>query len=249
MLLPFIASALAHQPYVVGDDASCSDAAFVVEDPEVSIVVYAEPTCEAPEVWLTVDAAPGDEIYFQLGIPVADSVEDWRPRIALVAAGLPDADLGFPLPEGTGALVYTPEGEPQRFDEPFSGTSSWILVEERVVLPEGGPAWLVAFQPDGTVARLWVAVGDIERFDQADWERIADLMDDVRAFHGIDDSGVPAPLTCPVDDAGDAGDNGAGDGADSDAASKGCAVAPTAPGMTLLGLALAAVALRRRGVR
>lgn len=242
MLLPFIASALAHQPYVVGDDASSSDAAFVVEDSEVSIVVYAEPTCDASEVWLTLDAAPGDEIFFQLGIPVADSLEDWRPRIALVAPGLPDADVGFPLPEGTGALVYTPEGEPQRFDEPFSGTSSWILVEERVVLPEGGPAWLVAFQPDGTVARLWVAVGDIERFDQADWERIADLMDDVRAFHGIDDSGVPAPLTCPVDDAGDAG-------ADSDAASKGCAVAPTAPELTLLGLALAAVALRRRGVR
>jgi uncharacterized protein (TIGR03382 family) len=245
MLLTLVASALAHQPFVVGDDASSAGAAFVDEEPEVSIVVYAEPTCEAPEVWLALDAAPGDELYFQLGIPVADSLDDWRPRIALVAPGLPDVDLGIPIHEVTGAQVFTPDAEPQRFDEPFSGTSSWILVEERVVLPEGGPAWLVAFQPDGTVARLWVAVGEIERFDQDDWDRIADLMDDVRAFHGIDGSEVPAPLTCAMDDAG-AADDLADDLADGDAAPTGCAAVPGTPALPLLGLALAAVARRRR---
>lgn len=243
MLLTLVGLALAHQPFVVGDDASSSATAFVVEEPEVSIVVYAEPTCEAPEVWLTLEAEPGDEIFLQLGIPVADALEAWRPRIAVVAPGLPEADLGFPLPAGTGALVFEADAEPERFDEPFSNTSSWILVEEDVVLPEGGPAWIVAFQPDGTVARLWVAVGEIERFDDEDWDRILDLMDDVRAFHGTDGSEVPGPETCAVDDPAD----GTADADPApDRAAGGCSALPAGPALPLVGLALGAAAARRR---
>lgn len=239
-MLLTIAAALAHQPFVVGDDANTSTAAFVVEEPEVSIVVYAEPTCEDPHVWLTLDAAPGDEVFFQLGIPVADALADWRPRIALVAPGLPEADLGFPLPEGTGAIVYEADAEPTRFDEPFTGTSSWILVEEEVVLPEGGPAWLVAWNPDGTVGRLWVAVGTVEQFDNEDWARIRELLDDVSAFHGTDGSEVPGPTTCEVE-----ADDAAGDEADGEPkAPAGCV---TGGGAAWLGaLGLAAVLGRRR---
>lgn len=235
-MLFMISSALAHQPFVVGSASSSADSAFVVEEPEVSIVVYAEPTCAAPEVWLTLDAAPGDEVFFQLGIPVADSLDAWRPRIAVVAPGLPEVDLGFPLPDGAGAQVFASDDEPERFDEPFTGTSSWILVEERIVLPEGGPAWLVAFQPDGTVARLWVAVGEVERFDDDDWDRIRGLVDDVRAFHGIDGTDVPAPIACALPAQPDASDE-APDRA-------GCSAAPSAGAVGML-LALAA-AVRRR---
>ena len=231
-----IASALAHQPFVVSDTASAPESAFVVEEPEVSIVVYAEPTCDEPNVWLTLDAEPGDEVFFQLGIPVADALDDWRPRVALVAPGLPEVDLGFPLPEGTGAVVYTAAADPTRFDEPFTGTSSWILVEEEVTLPEGGPAWLVAWSPDGTVARLWVAVGTVERFGDEDWARIRTLLDDVSAFHGTDGSEVPGPTTCEV-----AVEEAEDDGGDAPVG--GCATAPVGVGAWALGLL---VLVRRR---
>lgn len=234
-MLFIISSVFAHQPFVVGNAAGSPESAYVVEEPEVSIVVYAEPTCEDPTVWLTLDAEPGDEVFFQLGIPVADALDDWRPRIALVAPGLPEVDLGFPLPEGNGARVYEPDAEPTRFDEPFTGTSSWILVEEEVVLPEGGPAWLVAWNPDGTVARLWVAVGTIERFDDEDWARIRDLLDDVAAFHGTDGSVVPGPTTCEqTEDEPIVEDEPAG-----------CVAAPGAPALTLAGLGLLGALARR----
>ena len=237
-----VTTALAHQPFVVGDTAGSPDSAFVVEDPDISIVAYAEPSCAHPDVWLTFAAEPGQEVYFQLGIPVADTLADWRPRIALVAPGLPQADLGFDLPAGTGAEGFEPATEPSRFDEPFSNTSSWILVEERVVLPEGGPAWLVAWGPDGTVARLWVAVGETEAFDADDWDRILDLMDDVRAFHGADGSEVPAPDAC--DDA--PAEVEAGSDAEAPA---GCTTVPLAAPGPLLLFALAAARLRPRARR
>lgn len=198
-MLFIVSAALAHQPYVVGAANTDAASAFVVEDPDVSIVVYAERTCDAPQLWLETDAEPGFPLLVQLGLPVADALAIWRPSLAVIAPGLPEVELGFPLPEGMGGVLLPGSATPTTFDEPFSATSSWVLVEETVDLPEGGPAWVVAWDPAGAAGRLWVATGTVEQFTNDDWERIIDLMDDVRAFHGTDGSTVPAPVDCADD--------------------------------------------------
>lgn len=233
-MLFILPAALAHQPYVVGEANGSPAAAFPIPDPDVSIVVYAERTCEAPQLWLEADAEPGFPLYVQLGLPVADALDGWRPSLAVVAPGLPDADLGFPLPDGTGAVVFPGSESPTLFEEPFSGTSSWVLVEETVELPEGGPAWVVAWDPAGAAGRMWVATGTVEDFADADWARIMDLMDDIRTFYGTDGSVVPAPTVCaapePEAEAGE------------EEVAAGCSTA----GTPTLGAALLAAALLRR---
>lgn len=232
-MLFIISSALAHQPYVVEDGNSSASTAFPIPDPDVSIVVYAERTCDAPALWLEAEVEGGFPLYVQLGLPVADALEGWRPNLAVVAPGLPEVDLGFPLPEGTGAVVFPGAETPSRFDEPFSGTASWVLVEETVALPVGGPAWVVAWDPEGAAGRLWVATGTVEDFADADWERIMDLMDDVRAFHGLDGAEVPAPEVCEAPEV------------EADPAT-GCATSGAAPGV---GSVLLAALFARRAIR
>jgi len=198
-----VAAAAAHQPFVVGAEEAGAPNPFAVEDPDVSIVVYGERTCDDPQLWLEADAEPGYDLFVQLGLPVGDAIEDWRPRLAVIAPGLPVADLGFEIPEGMGAVQWEAAAEPTQFDEPYSGTSSWILVQETITLPEGGPASIVAWDPSGKAGRMWIAVGTIEQFESDDWERIMDLLPAVRAFHGLDGIDVPGPTECPTADAQD----------------------------------------------
>lgn len=186
LLLILLSDALAHKPsFGPGYDSPSS--AYVVEDPTVSIVVYSEITCEAPELWMTVDAEPGFPLYLQLGVPELPRLKDWRPAIALLAPGLPapTEKVPFDIPEGMGMMMFSTEqlAEPGMFFEPFSGTSSWVLVEETVVLPEGGPALVVAWDPGGYTGKLWAATGTIEDFANVDPSNFVLWMEQVNNFH------------------------------------------------------------------
>jgi hypothetical protein len=237
-------SAYAHKPWVAAPpEYTSAPDAFVSQEPDVSIVVYAERDCAAPRLWVAGDLEAGQEWFVQLGLPQADVLAGWRPSLAVVAEGLPQVDLGFPLPEGHGAVVFEGADEPAAFEEPFTGTSDWILVEERVTAPVSGRAYVVAWDPAGAAGRLWIATGERESFTSEDWQRIRDLLDDVRDFHGLEGEPVPAPVACtlPEEDA-DAG-------ADSPDAASGCAVAPGRwPGLVAL-LVACATAFSRRGRR
>ena len=106
-------------------------------DPEISIVVFRELTCEQPELWLAFDAVEGEEIWVQLGMPAIDRLADHRPALAVLAPGLPniDAEVPFDVPQGLGGVVYLADGEPQEFYEPFTKTNSWILAGDWVSTP------------------------------------------------------------------------------------------------------------------
>jgi hypothetical protein len=236
-----VPTAYAHKPWVASPSeyTSATDA-FVSEEPDVSIVVYAERDCAAPDLWVAGDLEAGQEWFVQLGLPQADVLAGWRPSLAVVAEGLPEVDLGFPLPEGHGAIVFEGAGEPAAFEEPFTGTSDWILVEERVTAPVSGRAYVVAWDPAGAAGRLWIATGERESFTSEDWERIRDLLDDVRAFHGLEGEPVPAPVACPLPE------EDAPALADTEEAAAGCAVAPGRwPGLTVLAAVCAVVFGRR----
>jgi len=178
-------------------DGSARDAstALFISDVDLSQVVYHEVTAESPQLWLTFDLEEGQSLYFQLGVPVIDQLRDYRPALALIGPGLPPADLPFSVPDGLGAQPFTSEqvDEPRRFDEPFSGTSSWILLTETIPVPASGRYYLVAYDPAGQPGKLWVALGQREEFSLNDIAALQEILPKVRQFHEIGTAPVGLP--------------------------------------------------------
>ncbi|MBI5091873.1 MAG: hypothetical protein HZB26_05435 [Candidatus Hydrogenedentes bacterium] len=184
--------AWAHRP--VFDDGTHIDAesALLIEEPNVSQVVYHEVTLDAARLWLTFDASNGDNIYLQLGVPAINTLKDYRPVLALLGPGLPSIDLPFEVPSGLGGVLLQSVDKPAFFDEPFTGTQSWILRESDRAALETGQYYVVAYDPDGISGKLWVSIGRAEEFGFEDILSFSDIIVKVRAFHEV--SGEPMPL-------------------------------------------------------
>lgn len=201
LLLVAPTDASAHKPSYGGVDVFGSpEEAYIVEDFDTSIVVYHEVTCRSEQLWLEYDALGGDSpLYIQLGVPVIDRLETYRPSIAVVAPGLPDdgAELPFALPEGMGAFVIDTAAlvDPADFYEPFSQTDSWILHEQTIEVPEG-IGYVVAWHPQRETGKLWVATGTVEDFGPSDFGQMGDWMTLTKTFHEV----APyEPLEVPVE--------------------------------------------------
>jgi hypothetical protein len=190
------ASAWGHQPIMSDGSARDASTALLVTDVDLSQVVYHEVTAQSPQLWLAFDLEEGRSLYFQLGVPVIDRLEDYRPALALIGPGLPPADLSFAVPDGLGAQVFTSEQvtEPRRFDEPFSGTSSWILLTRTIQAPASGRYYLVAYDPAGQPGKLWVTLGQREQFSLSDIAGLQEILPKVRQFH--ESGAAPAGLPC-----------------------------------------------------
>ena len=188
--------AWAHQPTMSDGSSRDASTALFISDVDLSQVVYHEVTAESPQLWLAFDLEEGQSLYFQLGVPVIDRLADYRPALALIGPELPPADLPFSVPDGLGAQPFTSEqiDEPRRFDEPFSGTSSWILLTETVPVPATGRYYLVAYDPAGQPGKLWVALGQREEFSLSDIAALQGILPRVRQFHETDTT--PGGLPC-----------------------------------------------------
>lgn len=193
ILFPLIALAPAASAHrLVVNDGSHVDAgsALVVTDPDVSQLILHEVSEANQEVWLTFQGYAGDSMYLQLGVPVIEALTEYHPAVALVGPGLPPAELPFTIPDGAGAVVFeAADYEPEFFSEPFTGTESWIYVEETVPLSADGDYFIVGYHPEGTAGKLWVAFGKEEVFGVADVLAYPDTLRAVRAFH--EDSDEP----------------------------------------------------------
>ncbi|MEW6200215.1 MAG: hypothetical protein AB1601_16310 [Planctomycetota bacterium] len=175
---------LAHRPILSDGSARDAATALHIADPGLSQVVYHEVTGAAPQLWLAFDFDAGQSLHFQLGVPVIERLEGYRPALALVGPGLPAADLPLPIPEGLGAREYTVDpAEIREFHEPFSGTSSWILMTHTVPIATAGRYYLVAYDPAGRPGKLWVAVGRREEFGLNDIVTLPEILTRVREFH------------------------------------------------------------------
>lgn len=247
MLLLLLSVALAHQPWLAAEGQYADPAgAFPMDDIGLSIVVYDELSCTSPALWMRFDAQEGEELWAQLGMPLLDRQAAWRPSMAILAKGFPDPDgtLPFAVPEGLGALVLDSAEvtDPEMFAEPFSGTTSWILRGETISLP-AGEGYVVAWDPAGLTGKLWVATGLREEFEAEDFDRISDILDDIRAFHELDGAPEGQLVACAApEEAPEEVEE------TDDLAAGGCASAPASPAG--LGWVLAAVgaalATRRR---
>jgi hypothetical protein len=99
-------------------------------------------------------------------------------------------DVPFAVPEGYGGWVFlSDDTAPTEFHEPFTGTNSWILLEENLVLPTAGKYYVVAFDPAGSPGKLWVAVGESEAFGLSDIISLPATIKEVRKFHEISTGG------------------------------------------------------------
>ena len=108
LLFLFNTTALAHKPSF-GPNPSIADA-FQVDDPNISIVVYQDITCEEDQLWLEFSAEEGFELYVQAGIPVIERLEAYLPHVAILFPGFPTADRDYPfeIPEGMGVYELEP---------------------------------------------------------------------------------------------------------------------------------------------
>jgi hypothetical protein len=193
--------ALAHRPIFTDDAAAGPETAIQVRDPRISQVVYREITKESPQVWLAFTVPEDFQLFVQIGVPVIDRLEGFRPAIVVVGAGLPHGDPPFKLPEGAGAVVLKTGDvqKPRRFHEPFTNTDSWILRSETVALPKAGRCFLVACSPDGQFGKLWLSVGRKESFTLKDLKEFPAWTRKIRAFHEMESNG-PAAHSEPAED-------------------------------------------------
>ncbi len=179
--------ASAHRPISIGGAYPGPSRAALIEEIDVSQVAYVSLTAEAPQLWLTFEIDAPDELRLSLGIPLIDRLRSFRPSIAVLGPGLPKTDLPFLPPDVGGGVMFRgdPPSEEARFFEPFTGTESWITVEETVDLPEPGRYYVVAWAPEAEADKVWVAVGFLERFTLSDVLSLPTIVRDVRSFHEL----------------------------------------------------------------
>lgn len=187
-LLAFVATgqlAHAHRP-IFPREASSYSRAYSVADPRTSKAYYLELEEALEPVWFRFDAEHGERIAIQLGLPRIQRLADFRPQAALIGPGLPSIDLPFPVPPGFGGVLLETRGKrPERFDEPITQTSSWILTKESIPVAQGGGHYLAVFAPEGEKGKAWVSIGEREAFRLGDLLLLPLWIREVRAYHEV----------------------------------------------------------------
>ncbi len=178
-------TAFGHQPIVSDGSAINAASAISLGDVNVSRVVYHEVTADAARLWMTFEGTAGQLLYVQLGLPAIERLTSYRPSVAILGPGLPAIDLPFEVPAGLGGILLSSSDvtNPTVFDEPFSSTRSWILLEQDIPLPQAGTYYVVAFDPAGQPGKLWVATGREEQFSLDEIGQLSGVLKQVRAFH------------------------------------------------------------------
>jgi hypothetical protein len=189
IFLALLGASAAQAHNLIAEDSSPNTWSSPVQigDPQVSQVYYCALEPARRQIWFRFKGKAGDRIWFQVGVPVIERLRGLNPRAAVVGPGLPPADIGFDLPPGQGIQVFEARGAPREFHEEFTGTSSWIVIEQEYILPSAGTWYLVAFS-DTAVSdsdKLWLAIGAKERFSLGDLFRFGAIRRFVRGFHEV----------------------------------------------------------------
>ncbi len=190
----------AHFPALGDGSAISPETAISWDDPQISRVVYQELSPATPQLWITFEVDGPQTLLVQLGVPLLERLRTYRPSLALLGPDLPEIELPFAIPDGLGGRVFEspPEGTPEEFYERFSGTTSWIWVDEHVTLPAAGRYYLVAYHPTGEAGKVWVASGEQEVFAVTDLPFLVEILDDIRRFHELPADVAPPCFLLPA---------------------------------------------------
>jgi hypothetical protein len=177
----------AHRPTMSDGTAVDAEHAIEFQDVQISRVVYHEVTEYAPWVWITFEIDHSQELFLQIGVPILDRLREYRPCLALLGPGLPEVSVPFEFPSGLGGLILDTRQieNPREFYEPFTSTRSWILTEQDVQLPEAGRYYVVAYNPQGALGKLWAALGRKEVWSVQDMLKMPKIIADVGQFHEV----------------------------------------------------------------
>ena len=126
----------AHRPIFTDEKGDSPETAVKITEPEVSQVIYRSLTDKAPQLWLQVDVESEFELFVQIGIPVIDRLNKFRPSFVVLGPGLSEISTPFSIPENIGGKNYSTENveKPRFFHEHFTKTDSWILRSETIKL-------------------------------------------------------------------------------------------------------------------
>jgi len=200
----FCSVAQAHRPIFSEKAATDPNTAVLIKQPAISQVIYREITEESKHVWLAFDANEGFELFIQIGVPVLDRLKKFRPAMLVAGPGLPEGKVKFELPEGAGSKNFTTDSvnDPRFFHEHFTGTDSWILRSETVVLPKSGMYYVVAYVPSRQNGKLWLSVGKKESFGLAEWAKFGEWKKRIRKFHEVSEEvgGLRIPILSDITD-------------------------------------------------
>ncbi|MBU1050515.1 hypothetical protein KKG90_10895 [Candidatus Bipolaricaulota bacterium] len=187
ILIAVSMTAAAHKPISIGGVFPTYDQALKMTNIDVSQVVYSPLNNANAQLWLVFQADEDSRLDVSLGVPVLDRLEGYRPNLAVLGPGLPGLDLGFETPENVGGVMFQSASAQLRreFYEPFTGTNSWILIEEAITLPEAGTYYVVAWPSGEQIDKLWVAIGKREEFGFSDFATFPRIVHDARAFHEV----------------------------------------------------------------
>ncbi len=173
----------AHQPFFGHGTHFSPDSAFALPDTEVSRAVYIEAACPSRPFWTSFSGQKAQNIYVEMGIPKLEALVAYRPTLYLVGPALPDeTNPPFAIPSGLGLKAFPTDGvkNPKVFNERFTNTDSWILLETTMTLPAAGRYYLVAHSAREEQGRLWLSVGVQERREPSN---VDDPIGRVRWFH------------------------------------------------------------------
>lgn len=190
--------AQAHRPIFSEKTATSPETAVIITEPDVSQVIYREITEKTPQVWLAFDANEGSELFIQIGIPVLDRLKNFRPAMMVIGSGLPKGDFQIEIPNGMGGKHFSTDNvkEPRFFHEHFTGTDSWILRSETIVLPNSGRYYVVAYVPSHEHGKLWLSIGKKEVFGATDLAKFSEWKKRIRRFHEVEEvsGGMGIPI-------------------------------------------------------
>ena len=178
-------TAEAHRPSFPDGLNKSPNSAFQLDDIDISQAIY-QVLGENEQVWLKFHPTTSSSktVNIQLGIPVLDETESFRPVVAVVSQNLSRIDLPFDLPDGFGAIVYEVNNEEQikKFHEPYTNTNSWILIEEEFEIIGNEIHYVVIFSKTNQSGKFWFATGTKEVFDFRSSQLNENILK-VKSFH------------------------------------------------------------------
>ena len=187
LILSLSSFSYAHKPIFTGEKGISPETAVKIDKPEVSQVIYRQLGDDAQQLWLAIDAKKDFELFVQIGIPVIDRLNYFRPAFAVLGPNLPKVSVPFSIPEEVGGKIFhTGSVKPKFFHEHFTKTDSWILRGETITLPSEGRYYVVAYSPCKLEGKFWLSVGSKENFTLFDWLSFGGWKKKIRKFHETD---------------------------------------------------------------